>query len=451
LPLGCHGGTMAGRAEHIMITDKFLRALRRRPPPARPKLIYDKALPQLILRRSNTGALTWGTKAKEPEGKSKVWRSLGNVYVGPREPRRSKPGVTKGALTIAEARQACRKRLEQRADGIDPKREARKAQAEAAQRWTFVKLREEYLKAFSTRRKHGEATRILHREFKAWEGSFANEIDAGDVEAAIQVMVDRKAKYQARNAFGYIRAMYKWATSKPSTRIKASPCEGLSIDIIIGEPKKSRDRWFRDAEVRQMWAAADQIGTAGAVIKLLFLTGKRENEIAYMRWAEIADDDAIYIPRHRDDVPGRPEGYSGMKSGREYLQPITPMMREILKTIDRGKAGDFVFSTTGGEKPMTIGSKVKAKLIKAGMPEEPAWVFHDIRRTARTNWAKLAIAEEIREAMLDHVKPGLKKVYNVHEYGDEKRDGFMLWETALQRILNPAPATVTDIRARRAS
>ena len=38
-----------------------------------------------------------------------------------------------------------------------------------------------------------------------------------------------------------------------------------------------------------------------------------------------------------------------------------------------------------------------------------AWVNHDIRRTVRTNLSRLRVSEEAREAVLAHVRPGIKQ------------------------------------------
>ncbi len=449
---------MAGRAKKVDLTDKYLRALKRQQHPGKPRLIfiYDGTCPGLNVLWTPT-ALSWGMTKRWPQGKpNPSWRSLGTVYLPPKNEKKPEPDdsapaepITNGALTLAEARVKARRWIDMLERGIDPATKARQQRIEAQKRVTFDQLREAYLKAFAGKAKHGEAIRILNREFTAWEGRFAADIDAGDVEAAIQVIVDRGKLAQARNAFGYVRSMYGWAKGRPLMRIKKNPCDEIKIVGLAGA-KKSDDRWFRDEEVRTMWGTTDHLGIAGSVLKLLFLTGKRENEIAYMRWSEIDFDNNQII------IPGtRPPRWTGMKSHREHLQPLSPMMREILMHIPRGKAGDFVFSTTGGRLPITFGSKIKAKVIELGMPAEPHWKWHDVRRTARTNWSKLGgIAQEVREAMLDHVKQGLIKTYDIHDYADEKRNAYMLWEMQLRKILNPAPSTVEDIgvaRARRAS
>ena len=51
---------------------------------------------------------------------------------------------------------------------------------------------------------------------------------------------------------------------------------------------------------------------------------------------------------------------------------------------------------------------------------------HDIRRTVRSRLSRLKVTEEAREAVLAHARPGIKGVYDLHDYLDEKREALEL-------------------------
>jgi poly-beta-hydroxyalkanoate depolymerase len=51
------------------------------------------------------------------------------------------------------------------------------------------------------------------------------------------------------------------------------------------------------------------------------------------------------------------------------------------------------------------------------------------------------------EAVLAHVRPGIKGVYDLHDYMDEKREALQLWGSQLQSIVNPQPSNVVKLRA----
>ena len=49
--------------------------------------------------------------------------------------------------------------------------------------------------------------------------------------------------------------------------------------------------------------------------------------------------------------------------------------------------------------------------------------------------------------MLAHVRPGIKGVYDLHDYLDEKREALSLWATRLKSIVEPPPSNVIALRA----
>jgi hypothetical protein len=73
------------------------------------------------------------------------------------------------------------------------------------------------------------------------------------------------------------------------------------------------------------------------------------------------------------------------------------------------------------------------------------WVNHDIRRTVRTHLSALKIPEEVREAVLAHVRPGIKGAYDKHDYLDEKREALVSWASRLRDIVELPPANVVKL------
>src|SRR5262249_51847011 len=105
-------------------------------------------------------------------------------------------------------------------------------------------------------------------------------------------------------------------------------------------------------------------------------------------------------------------------------------------------AGDHLFSTTAGKKPVDGFSKAKLRLDGAmqallrGEMLEP-FVIHDLRRTVRSRLSELRVPKVVAELVIGHTLPGLLKVYDHWEHLDEKRDALDLWAARLREILNP--------------
>jgi hypothetical protein len=62
------------------------------------------------------------------------------------------------------------------------------------------------------------------------------------------------------------------------------------------------------------------------------------------------------------------------------------------------------------------------------------WTPHDLRRTARSNTKRLKFDFETAEAMLNHAKQGLERIYDSYDLEDEKRAWFLAWENEIALI-----------------
>ena len=51
-----------------------------------------------------------------------------------------------------------------------------------------------------------------------------------------------------------------------------------------------------------------------------------------------------------------------MKGGSAHAVPLTPEISALLESLPKFSGGDFLFSTTGGQRPVSGFSKAKARL-----------------------------------------------------------------------------------------
>ena len=59
---------------------------------------------------------------------------------------------------------------------------------------------------------------------------------------------------------------------------------------------------------------------------------------------------------------------------------------------------------------------------------------HDLRRTGRTQLAKLGITKEVAERILNHSTEQIEATYNVYDYMIEKRAALERWENRLREF-----------------
>jgi integrase len=140
------------------------------------------------------------------------------------------------------------------------------------------------------------------------------------------------------------------------------------------------------------------------------LTGCRRDEIRGLRKAEIALGDSLIV------LPGE-----RTKNGREHAVPLSAPARAIVESLKLDRK-EYAF----GERDTGYsgGSRAKESLdAKSGVTD---WTLHDLRRTAATRMADLAVFPHVIEAALNHVsghKSGVAGIYNRAKYEaqNEKR------------------------------
>jgi len=156
------------------------------------------------------------------------------------------------------------------------------------------------------------------------------------------------------------------------------------------------------------------------------------------------------------------------KTGREakpHLVPLTDAILQVIEALPRFEDRDFLFSAGSTLLKASHFSKPKRRLdarmlrtLRAmarkngGDPARvtlPEWENHDLRRTVRTHLSALRIPEEVREAVLAHARPGIKGTYDFYEYHDEKREALDAWAVRLRSIVEPPPANIIEIKAKR--
>ena len=220
------------------------------------------------------------------------------------------------------------------------------------------------------------------------------------------------------------------------------------------DPPPSRHLRLSDVELGAFWRASEQLGYPYAPLyRLLLLTGLRLNEVADAIWSEFD------LPNERWTISAvRMKGKNG--NARPHVVPLTDGILEVLATIPRFTQGDHVFSTTFGEKP-AWGAKIKKRLDELMLEElrslaeergdDPGkirvdrWTNHDLRRTLRSGLSALRVNSDVAEAVLAHVKPGIRGVYDRYDLFDEKRQALDLWAGRLRSIVEPARGNLVKL------
>jgi integrase len=345
------------------------------------------------------------------------------------QPRKLTLGGWPG-IDLKTARELAAKALRRNAEGIDPARE--KILARAAQVDSVDRIVEEFLQRHVRRsnrpRTQEETTRIFSLHvLPRWRGRLIRDIKRHDVIDLIDRIVGGGSPVSANRTLTAIKTLFNWAIARDI--VTSSPAQGLRPPTI----EKSRDRVLDDAELKQVWEAAGQLGHPfGTMVQLLIASGQRRDEVSKMRRDELNLDFKIWaLARER------------VKSGRAHVVPLSTLAVAVLKSIPRVDGSPFVL-TTNGAAPASNFAKNKRKL-DALLPDMPEWRLHDLRRTCASGMARLGVPVHVTEAVLNHQSgtiSGVTAVYNRYDYQDKKAEALEAWGRHVEALISGKPAKV---------
>lgn len=270
--------------------------------------------------------------------------------------------------------------------------------------------------------------RILEKDaLPYWRGRPIESITSADVVERVEAIVDRGRPVAASRFRAWCSKLFSYAVK--SQLRPDNPARGVEDPV---EPSTlRRDRRLGDDELMLVWQASEKLGYPfGPLFQILVLTGQRLREVAQARWPEFDLRTGIWT------IPG-----ARAKNGTEHRVALSEPALAILATIPRLSRSSFVFTTTG-EAPVSGFSKAKGRLDKfiveanGGQPL-PDWRLHDLRRSFVSGCARLRIPAEVVERAINHVSEsfgGVRGVYNVHAYEDERRGAFEAWAAYVMRL-----------------
>jgi integrase len=326
-------------------------------------------------------------------------------------------------LTVDEARKLARKLLSQVDQGGDPLIEKRRKID--AEKNTFRNVAERYLtretkrlRSIAVRRQTIE--RHLYPTFGSWP---ITDIRRTAIVGLLDKIEDEHGPTAADGALAALRRVLNWyATTSEDYRSPIVP--GMAR---ANNKERERKRILTDDELRAVWkAAGDYRAPWGAYVKFLLLTGCRRNEAARMSWDELSNG-TWTIPASRH------------KSKQEAIVPLSKGAARALEGLPRFEKCSWVF-TASGRAPIGGFSDAKEKLDEACGVRD--WVWHDLRRTARSLLSRAGVAPDIAERCLTHTIGGVRGVYDRHRYEEEMRLAFEKLAALIDTIVRQEPNVV---------
>lgn len=393
--------------------------------------IADSIVPGFGVRVTEKGSKTFVLRTRYPGERNASRREIGKV----------------GEIELADARDKARNWLKLVAAGKDPtnvEKEIRRSQIQKDA--TTVNA---VLDAFENDHVEGlrsgdqvKAAFTNHVRPRIGDKSIY-DLKRSDITTMLNDIKAKSGPVMADRVLAHVRKAFNWQMVQDD-EFKSPIVRGMAKT----KPKeRARKRILADDEIRDVWAALDQIEQPSCYpryVKSLLLAMTRRNESARMHTDELESD--LWI------IPG-----SRYKNKQDHVIPITPAIRELIGEKPTGRNGNswFVFSTTHGAKPFSGFSKAKKELDRIiagvrkgeGRAQMKQWQLHDLRRTGRSLMSRAKVDADHAERCMGHVIGGVRETYDRYEYLDEKRKAFEALASMLDMILNPPADNVAPMHA----
>lgn len=374
--------------------DQWLKHLQ---PPKTDRLEFvDSICPGLYLRLGRSGTKTFSALIR-------VGGRLQRQTIG-RYPR----------WTIADARQQAMKLMRDADVGIDPRVEAQALAAAITFEDLVKAFVEQHLKQNARSWRNIESN-LKNARLRHFFKRTAASITKKEIVAVLDKIVATGKPHGATNVLRNLRMMYNWAADRDM--VPSNPCDRIRPPARTTE----RDRVLTDEEIVAIWKATYQLPWPyGMMYRTFMLTGQRRNEVATMRWCHIKGD-VWTIPREV------------VKKDRPHAVPLSSAMIQNLKGSPYFGPDAYVFTTTGGDAPSSNFNKTKKEVDRlSGVTD---WCIHDLRRTVRSKLAELRVPREVARKVLNHEDGKVDRIYNRHEYLDEKREALEEWAKHLMALV----------------
>jgi integrase len=234
-----------------------------------------------------------------------------------------------------------------------------------------------------------------------------------------------------RAVLNICRSLMSWYATRDD-RFNSPIEKGMNRDQRSADARK-RSRVLDDVEIRLLWKACEDLGTYGALVQLLLLSGQRLRKVASMQWDDISAD-GIWTIRTAE----REKGTGGKLK-------LPQLALDILDRLPRIAGNPHAFAASRSAKALNDFSKCKA-LLDARLPADmPPWVLHDLRRTARSLMPRAKVPNGIAERVPGHAIKGVEGTYHRFDYLDEKADALQRLAALIETILNPSEGTLSAI------
>ena len=367
-------------------------------------------------------------------------------------------------LTLHQAREKAGELVRLAGGGNDvrvlllEREEARAVAAEAAfaarrnvSRGSLAAMYSVYVSTLQGRESHYDAQSLfklhLSGPFPTLAACPAGQVKAEELRDVLARLIEAGKGRTAAKLRAFLRAAFGMAmragldptlpAAMTAFDIQVNPADRLPS---LSQFSKALDRALTLPELHSFWRrveAAPDGPSRDALMACMYLGGQRPTQL-------------LRLTPQQVDVSGAtvtlldPKGRNRHANPRRHLLPIhEDLMPVIRRRLAQTEGAGLPLFSTNGRVPLrkeTVGllvTEIARAMQAADELERGPFSMRDLRRTAETHMAALAISSDVRAQIQSHGLGGIQaRHYDRHDYMPEKRAALALW---VRRFRNALP------------
>lgn len=353
-----------------------------------------------------------------------------------------------GVMTLAAARKALAEAKTARHKGVDLQGEKQAAKTQAkvervqqkVRGYTVGRMIEDYLvgHVVPVRKDKGasEVTRFLSSpDLSAIRKRPAVEVTRNEAFNLITKIRGRGVTVLAGQIKTELKAAYEFAMNAGVIDMAGNPFAFTLKGLVA----KKRERVLQNHELVALvpWMRQNYSETVADALLVTLFCGVRSGEVCEIQAREIEDSREGMVWT----IPA-----SKSKNKHSFRVMLPSQAAEIIRKRMAMHPKGWLFPGRDPSKP--IAQKVLGVEVWAHSPSSKVakhkniakcpvvdWAPHDLRRTCRTGLSRLGCPVEVGEAILNHVKGGVRGNYDLYKYDAEKREWLQRWADHVTSLL----------------
>jgi integrase len=337
------------------------------------------------------------------------------------------------ALTLRKAREKRDALAAQVVGGKSPAVEAKQRRAGRSTNPTTREFGERYYKEQVMSRWKDPKTirRYLDNEIFPTLGEKAlKDVNALDVQALVYRKRDNGQVQAAMQLRNVIKQMFAYAIE---TRLVTVNPAAMVATRFIGKARK-RSRVLTPSEIRLYLRTVYQSNIRRQfklALHIILLTLSRKSELLLARWENVNFEAGEWL------VPAE-----NAKTGKPHIVYLSTQVAELFREL-KALAGESELVLPGrGSLVRPFAKNALNKALEGLTFDMDPLTIHDLRRTGATLLTEHGFNRDVIEKALSHEAGGIRAVYIVAEYAEQRKKMLQWWAEYVDGLVNESKVIV---------